>query len=186
MTRFVNSFTRAGRPDPGSTRFVQVGILLAVFLGFAGLPGCGGGGGSGKSTSTKAPPQTAAGALDPSGSPLNTGPKAAETVEVNPGLADFGAKAFEKRACTTCHAIGQRKQGPDLTGVAYRRTEAWMTKQIMDPEWMVKNDPLSRKLMAEYALQMANQKVPEQEVKALIHFLTRESLKSPRPAAVGQ
>ena len=115
---------------------------------------------------------------DPSGSQLNSGPKAIETVSINPGLADWGAKVFKTRACVTCHAIGERKQGPDLAGVATRRTEAWMTKQIVDPEWMVKNDPISRQLFAEYALQMANQQVPEQEVKALIQFLVRESQKT--------
>jgi mono/diheme cytochrome c family protein len=142
--------------------------------------GCGGG--DRIADQSKAP----AAAADPSASPLNEGPKAAATIQVNPGLADFGAKAFEKRACGTCHAIGERKQGPDLTGVAYRRTEAWMTKQILDPEWMVKNDPLARKLMAEYALQMANQHVPEQEVKAILHYLTRETLKNPETASAGR
>lgn len=186
MVRFVNSFTRASCHEVGGARLVLLGVLSAAILSSAALLGCKGSGGSGNTASTNTSSPPPAGALDPSGSQLNSGPKAAETVQVNPGLADFGAKAFQKRACTTCHAIGERKQGPDLTGVAYRRTEAWMTKQIKDPEWMVKNDPLARKLMAEYALQMANQQVPEQEVKALIHYLTRESLKSPQPAAAGR
>jgi cytochrome c len=132
-----------------------------------GLAGCGGSGNSASSS--------AASGADPSGSELNSGPKAIETVELNPGLADWGAQVFQQRACVTCHAIGERKQGPDLAGVASRRTEAWMTRQITDPEWMVKNDPISRQLFAEYALEMANQHVPEQEVKALIQFLYRET-----------
>ncbi|HET9234270.1 MAG TPA: cytochrome c [Candidatus Eisenbacteria bacterium] len=148
-----------------------VSLLILGFVLFVG--GCGGG------TSTQSSATTSAGsAADASGSQLNSGPKAIETVSINPGLADWGAKVFEKRACVTCHAIGQRKQGPDLAGVATRRTEAWMTKQIVDPEWMIKNDPISRQLFAEYALQMANQHVPEQEVKALIQFLVRESQKT--------
>ena len=148
--------------------------LVPLLFGFGlFVGGCGGG------TSTQSSATTSAGSkADPSGSQLNSGPKAIETVSINPGLADWGAKVFEKRACVTCHAIGQRKQGPDLAGVATRRTEAWMTKQIVDPEWMVKNDPISRQLFAEYALQMANQHVPEQEVKALIQFLVRESQKT--------
>ena len=150
------------------SRIIPLVLLLFAFALYAG--GCGGG------TSTQSSATTSA--ADPSGSQLNSGPKAIETVSINPGLADWGAKVFEKRACVTCHAIGQRKQGPDLAGVATRRTEAWMTKQIVDPEWMVKNDPISRQLFAEYALQMANQHVPEQEVKALIQFLVRESQKT--------
>jgi len=112
------------------------------------------------------------------GSDLNSGPKAIETVTFNPGLADWGAQVFEKRACITCHAVGERKQGPDLHNVATRRTEQWMRKQITDPEWMVKNDPLARQMMAEYALQMANQQVPAQEVDALIQFFVREAMES--------
>ena len=139
--------------------------LSSLFV--LGLAGCGG---SGKSASS-----SAASGPDPSGSELNSGPKAIETIQLNPGLADWGAQVFQHRACVTCHAIGERKQGPDLAGVASRRTEAWMTRQITDPEWMVKNDPISRQLFAEYALQMANQHVPEQEVKALIQFLYRET-----------
>ncbi len=142
-----------------------------------GLAGCGGG--SGKDSSSASAP-------DPSGSQLNTGPKAIETVQFNPGLADWGAQVFQQRACVTCHAIGERKQGPDLAGVASRRTEAWMTRQITDPEWMVKNDPISRQLFAEYALQMANQHVPEQEVKALIQFLYRESKSGSGQAAAAK
>ena len=144
-------------------------VALAVVVGALVMGGCGGGSKSGSSGVASVP--------DSSGSPLNAGPKAIETVQFNPGLADWGAQVFQQRACVTCHAIGQRKQGPDLAGVANRRTEAWMTKQIMDPEWMVKNDPLSHKLFAEFALQMANQHVPEQEVKALIQFLYRETQK---------
>jgi mono/diheme cytochrome c family protein len=155
-------------------------LLLALAL----LAGCGGSGTpeSGSATAAKTPSKSPAGA-DPSGSQLNSGPKAAASVKVNPGLADFGEQAFQKRACVTCHAIGQTKQGPDLTGVGYRRTEAWMTKQIKDPEWMVKNDPIARELMAKYALQMANQQVPDQEIKAIIHYLVRETLKSPETAS---
>ena len=55
---------------------------------------------------------------------------AIESVTLNPGLADWGSKILEKRACVTCHTIGEVKQGPDLTGVAKRRTVTWMKRQI--------------------------------------------------------
>jgi mono/diheme cytochrome c family protein len=155
-------------------------LSLLIVLGL--LAGCGGSGTPESGATAAKAPRSAAGP-DPSGSQLNSGPKAATTVTLNPGLADFGEQAFQKRACVTCHAIGQTKQGPDLTGVAYRRTEAWMTRQIKDPDWMVKNDPIARELMAKYALQMANQQVPDQEIKAIIHYLVRETLKNPETAS---
>lgn len=107
---------------------------------------------------------------------LNDGPKAVETMKPDAGLAARGRQLFQSKACVTCHAVGERKQGPDLAGVAERRTEAWLKRQIMDPEWMLKNDPIARELMAEYALQMANQQVKEAEANALIQYLLRETI----------
>jgi len=149
--------------------------ILTVVTGLAlllALSACGGGEDSGEQTA-----QTNSGSSD-GGSPLNTGPMAVEEVTLNPGLADWGAQIFEKRACVTCHTFGEDKQGPDLSGVATRRTVTWMKRQITDPEYMVKNDPIAREMYAKFALQMANQQVPDKEVDALIQFLVRESLEN--------
>jgi cytochrome c551/c552 len=150
-------------------------LILSVVTGLAlllALSACGGGGESGEQT----------GRMDSGSrngeSPLNVGPMAVEAVTLNPGLADWGAQVFEKRACVTCHTFGEDKQGPDLSGVATRRTVTWMKRQITDPEYMVKNDPIARGMYAKFALQMANQQVPDQEVDALIQFLVRESLEN--------
>jgi len=107
---------------------------------------------------------------------LDAGPRAAEAMTLDDGKAAWGAQLFQSKACITCHAVGERKQGPDLAGVANRRTEQWIKKQILNPEWMLKHDPIARQLMAEYALQMANQQVKEAEANALIHYLLRETL----------
>ena len=142
---------------------VTMVILLGVLLAVAGCNG-------GKKADQAAPAAGAAAAN------LNDGPKAAETLTLNPGLASWGEQLFKNKACVTCHAVGERKQGPDLSGVANRRTERWMKKQILDPEWMLKNDPIARELMAEYALQMANQHLTEAEANAVIQYLLRETL----------
>ncbi|MFH2053685.1 MAG: cytochrome c [bacterium] len=145
-----------GRPGP---------ILLAALI-LAGLAGC-------KSGSEE---KAAGGSPAEIAAALNEGPRAAESMTLNPGLASWGEQLFKDKACVTCHAVGERKQGPDLAGVADRRTERWMKRQIMDPEWMLKNDPIARGLMAEYALQMANQQVKDAEANALIQYLLRETL----------
>lgn len=144
----------------------KVGPVLLMVLVLAGLAGCKSGS-EDKAAGGNAP-GTAAG--------LNDGPKAAESLTLNPGLAAWGEQLFKDKACVTCHAVGERKQGPDLAGVADRRTERWMKRQIMDPEWMLKNDPIARELMATYALQMANQQVKDAEANALIQYLLRETL----------
>ena len=79
-----------------SSRY-RLSVFTLVLSAPLFLGGCGGG----TSTQSSATTSTA----DPSGSELNSGPKAVETVQLNPGLADWGAKVFEKRACVTCHAI---------------------------------------------------------------------------------
>lgn len=145
-------------------------LVLGVTLPVTTLVGCGGGASDGEQTSAKPAAKPSSG-----GSVLNEGPMAVESVKLNPGLASFGATAFDKRGCTTCHAIGESKQGPDLAGVASRRTEAWMKKMITDPEYMVKNDPIAREMFGKYALQMANQQVPAAEVDAIIQFLVQQS-----------
>ena len=46
-----------------------------------------------------------------------------------------------------------------------------MEKQILHPEVMVKEDPISRGLMATYALQMPNQGLTPEQAKSVIEYL---------------
>jgi len=142
--------------------------LVLVFVGAVVLAGCGGG----KSNDTSA---GAAGA-SASGSKYDAGPRAAEE-PVDAALATRGEELFKTKGCSACHAFGARLSGPDLTGVAGRRTATWMEQQILHPDVMTKEDPISRQLMAEYALQMPNQGLTPEETRAVIEFL-----KSKEPA----
>lgn len=129
-----------------------------VLLGAMSLAGCGGGGGGGTSSGTT-----------PS-SPLDVGPRAAES-PVNAELAAKGEPLFKSKTCSTCHAFGARITGPDLVGVTHRRTEAWMRKQMLQPEVMTKEDPIARQLLGQYAVQMPNLMLKNEEVDALIEFI---------------
>ena len=84
---------------------------------------------------------------------------------------DKGRAIFKAKGCTACHAYGRRLTGPDLKGVTQRRTVKWMEQQILHPEIMTKQDPISRALMAEYALQMSNQGLTSDEATAVIEHL---------------
>jgi len=123
--------------------------------------GCGGGKPSGDS-------QTAA----PAGSPYDVGPRANES-PVAEALAKKGEAIFRAKGCTACHAYGKRLTGPDLKGVTERRTAKWMEQQILHPEIMTKQDPISRELMAKYALQMSNQGLTQDEALSVIEYLKR-------------
>ena len=105
-------------------------------------------------------------------SPLDLGPRAGDA-PVSPALAAQGEPLFKAKGCTACHAYGKRLTGPDLKGVTRRRTHQWMEQQILHPEIMTKTDPISRKLMAEYNLQMANQGLTPEEAKSVIEYFKK-------------
>jgi cytochrome c551/c552 len=105
-------------------------------------------------------------------SPLDIGPRAGDS-PVAAALAVQGENIFKTKGCTACHAYGKRLTGPDLKGVTRRRTSQWMEKQILHPEIMTKEDPISRKMMAEYNLQMANQGLTPDEARSVIEYFKK-------------
>ena len=138
-------------------RIIPLGAALLLTLAAAGC----GGKPSGES-------QPAAG----SGSPYDAGPRASES-PVAEALAKKGEALFRSKGCTACHSYGKRLTGPDLKGVTLRRTAEWMEQQILHPEIMTKQDPISRALMAEYALQMSNQGLTKDEAQSVIEYFKR-------------
>jgi cytochrome c2 len=103
-------------------------------------------------------------------SKYDRGPRAAEK-PADDELAKAGEQFFKDKGCSACHAFGTKLSGPDLAGVTQRRTAAWMENQILHPEVMAKEDPISRGLMATHALQMPNQGLKADEARAVIEYL---------------
>jgi cytochrome c551/c552 len=110
------------------------------------------------------------------------GPRIAEE-PVNEELAKKGEPLFKSKTCSTCHAFGARITGPDLNGVTQRRTRAWMTKQMLQPEVMTKEDPIARQLLGQYAVQMPNLMLKQEEVDALLEYIKHKDRETPGPAA---
>lgn len=137
-------------------------LMFGVLALFA-VNGCGGApNGDGSSAATGATPS--------SGSKYDAGPRAAEG-PVDHELAEKGEQVFKDKGCSACHAFGTKMSGPDLAGVASRRTAEWMRQQILHPDVMTKEDPIARELMAAHALQMPNQGLTPEEADAVIEFL---------------
>ena len=82
-----------------------------------------------------------------------------------------GKQAFESK-CLACHSIGQgKKLGPDLAGVTKRRTEAWLTRWLKEPEKMLQTDPDAQAMLKEYNnIPMPNQSLTEAEIKQYIKY----------------
>lgn len=114
-------------------------------------------------------------------SPFDAGPRAAES-PVDDALAAQGELLFKSKTCSTCHGFGIRITGPDLKGVTHRRSAGWMEQQMLHPDVMTKQDPISRQLLGEYAVQMPNLMLKPEEAKALIEFLKKKDAMAPAPA----
>ncbi len=98
------------------------------------------------------------------------------TGAVDPELADRGRQLFKTRGCVSCHTFGEgRRVGPDLEGVADRRTFEWTYHMVLDPDSMVQNDSIARALLSEYFTPMSDQNVRPEEFRALWEYMRSES-----------
>lgn len=87
---------------------------------------------------------------------------------------DMAAKGEEKfnAICTACHMAEQRMIGPALKGVYDRRSPEWVMNMILNPDGMLKEDPIAKALLKEYnnAI-MLNQNLSEEDARALAEYL---------------
>jgi mono/diheme cytochrome c family protein len=141
-------------------------VALLACLCVLPLAGCG----NSKPGSNADSAAAAVASPNPTVSRYDSGPRAGES-EPDEAQATRGSQLFKDKGCSACHAFGTKLSGPDLRGVSMRRTAAWMENQILHPEVMVKEDPISRGLFATHALQMPNQGLQPDEARAVIEFL---------------
>ena len=137
--------------------------VVSLALVAALLAGCGG----------KPSQDGAKSAKSSSGSKYDSGPRAGDT-PFDHEQAEEGKELFSAKGCTACHAFGRRVTGPDLAGVTKRRTAEWMEHQILEPEVMTKEDPISRQLLGVYATQMPNQRLTPPEARAVIEYFKQQ------------
>jgi len=99
----------------------------------------------------------------------------------DPQDSDQAAKIFHTY-CAACHTIGRgRTVGPDLQGVAARRSANWLERWISDPDRLLaEKDPAAIALLHEYKMRMPNQHLTNTEVAALVTYLG-ESTAAPAP-----
>lgn len=96
--------------------------------------------------------------------------KSVELGEINQGLVDAGKEHF-KMYCTACHKVDKKFIGPAPTGIMERRSAEWIMNMILDPELMVKEDPIARQLLIEHnGSPMANQGLDEAEARAILEY----------------
>lgn len=91
--------------------------------------------------------------------------------EIDSEMAARGQGKFNA-ICVACHMIDQRMIGPALKGVYERRSPEWVMNMILNPDGMLKEDPIAKALLKEYnnAI-MLNQNLTEEEARDVAEYL---------------
>ena len=83
-----------------------------------------------------------------------------------------GERLYLRKGCGACHTRGRgRHLGPDLAGVAERRTRDWLRRWLEDPERMIGTDADARALYLEYRIPMPPSGLAPAEIDAVLDFL---------------
>lgn len=92
------------------------------------------------------------------------------TNKIDYELVKTGETIF-KKMCAACHRDDKKFIGPASKGILSRRTPEWIMNMIMNPENMLKNDPLAKELLVEYNyVIMINQNIKEDEARAILEY----------------
>lgn len=91
--------------------------------------------------------------------------------EIDTEMAARGEAKFNA-ICVACHMVDQRMIGPAMAGVYERRSPEWVMNMILNPDGMLKEDPIAKALLKEYnnAI-MLNQNLTEDEARDVAEYL---------------
>ena len=91
--------------------------------------------------------------------------------EIDTEMAARGEAKFNS-ICVACHMVDQRMIGPAMRGVYERRSPEWVMNMILNPDRMLKEDPIAKALLKEYnnAI-MLNQNLSEEEARDVAEYL---------------
>ena len=143
--------------------------LLSGIL-FMGIYACGGE--SKESTTTAAPQSMYADKAEASDPLLNKGIGPITSVEMgalNPEMAAEGELIYVEK-CSACHKATEKYIGPAPVGIFERRSPEWVMNMILNPEQMVKEDPIAKELLKQYLSPMANQNLTEEEARKILEY----------------
>ncbi len=90
--------------------------------------------------------------------------------EIDQDMATKGGQLFKSK-CAACHKASQKFIGPSMTGIYKKRSPEWVMNMIMNPDEMLKKDPVAKALLKEYNNTiMINQNIPENEARAMAEW----------------
>src|SRR5690606_36757942 len=90
--------------------------------------------------------------------------------EIYQELALSRKEAFEAK-CTACHKPDKKFIGPAPKDILTRRTPAWIINMILNPDRMVQEDVIAKKLLMEFNRSpMANQNLTQEEARPVLEY----------------
>jgi mono/diheme cytochrome c family protein len=90
--------------------------------------------------------------------------------EIDQALAAKGKEVYDQM-CLACHRPEKKFIGPAPKDVLKRRTPEWVMNMILNPQVMVKEDPLAKDLLQEFnGSPMANQNLTEEQARAVLEY----------------
>ncbi|MDT0606500.1 c-type cytochrome [Croceitalea rosinachiae] len=91
--------------------------------------------------------------------------------DIDTEMAARGEAKFNA-ICVACHMVDQRMIGPAMEGVYERRSPEWVMNMILNPDGMLREDPIAKALLKEYnnAI-MLNQNLTEDEARDVAEYL---------------
>lgn len=89
--------------------------------------------------------------------------------EIDHELAAKGKEVYEQM-CTACHKVDKKFIGPAPKDILNRRSPEWIMNMILNPDVMVKEDPIAKALLAEYLSPMSNQNLTEEQARSILEY----------------
>jgi len=90
--------------------------------------------------------------------------------DIDQALAMTGKDTYDKM-CTACHKADKKFIGPAPKGILKIRTPEWVMNMILNPDVMIKEDPLAMDLLQEFnGAPMANQGLTEEQARSILEY----------------
>ena len=90
--------------------------------------------------------------------------------DLDPAMAAEGEEIY-KKMCSACHKPEEKFIGPAPKGIMSRRSPEWIMNMILNPEEMIKSDPIAKQLLVESNLApMANQHLTEEQARKILEY----------------
>jgi len=89
---------------------------------------------------------------------------------VDDAMAAHGKDVYAKM-CMACHKPTEKFIGPAPKGILDRRSPEWVMNMILNPEVMIKENDIAKKLLVEFNMSpMANQHLTQEEARAVLEY----------------